>query len=140
MLPIDRGTECRRAALRGFAVKRESGNALGSFVGVLLLVLVTGFLVWRFAPEYLPGVVRAELPRSPLDFSPSDGAPGVAAAPTTAAAPARAENPPLYKWRDANGVLNVTDVPPVGREYETVRVNPDTNVLPSETAPETPDG
>ena len=130
--------QSRIAALRGCRSTRQSGNALGAFIGVLLLVAGIGFLVWRFAPEYLPGVLRIELPRSPLDLSPTVGDPGLAAARTPAAA-ARAENPPLYKWKDANGVLNVSDVPPVGRAYETVVVNPETNVLPSEPAPETLD-
>lgn len=28
----------------------------------------------------------------------------------------------LYRWRDANGVVQVTDVPPAGREYTVVDV------------------
>ena len=28
--------------------------------------------------------------------------------------------PVLYRWRDANGVLHVTDTPPEGRKYERV--------------------
>lgn len=28
--------------------------------------------------------------------------------------------PVLYRWRDANGVLQITDTPPEGRKYERV--------------------
>ena len=28
--------------------------------------------------------------------------------------------PVLYRWRDANGVLQITDTPPKGRKYERV--------------------
>ena len=38
--------------------------------------------------------------------------------------------PPLYKWRDAQGRLHVTDTPPADRPYETVRYDPATNVVP----------
>ena len=43
---------------------------------------------------------------------------------------AQREAPPLYKWRDDKGRLQVTDKPPAGRPYETVRYDPDTNVVP----------
>jgi hypothetical protein len=42
-------------------------------------------------------------------------------------------NPPLYKWRDAKGRLNITDKPPVDRPYETVQYDPDANVVPGAT-------
>ena len=38
--------------------------------------------------------------------------------------------PQLYKWRDAKGVLQITDQPPVGRKYETVSIRQDQNVIP----------
>jgi hypothetical protein len=38
--------------------------------------------------------------------------------------------PQLYKWRDARGVLQITDKPPVGRKYETVSIRQDQNVIP----------
>jgi hypothetical protein len=33
-----------------------------------------------------------------------------------------AAKPKLYRWRDRNGVLQLTDTPPKGRKYETVDV------------------
>lgn len=45
------------------------------------------------------------------------------------------DSPPLYKWRDAKGRLHVTDKPPADRPYETVRYDPNTNVVPSTTTP-----
>ena len=114
----------------------QTGNAAGSLLGMLLLIAAIGFLIWRFAPEYLPGAVRMQLPRSPLDLSQdrAEAQPEAAARAATSAPAERDSNPPLYKWKDSNGVWNVTDTPPSGRSYETVRVNPDTNVLPSEAA------
>jgi hypothetical protein len=47
--------------------------------------------------------------------------------------------PQLYKWRDARGVLQITDKPPVGRKYEKVSIRQDQNVIPmggSEPAPD----
>ena len=34
-----------------------------------------------------------------------------------------AAKPKLYRWRDRNGVLQLTDHPPKGRKYETVDVD-----------------
>jgi len=46
---------------------------------------------------------------------------------TAAAAPGRAgttpsAGPALYRWRDEAGVVQITDVPPKGREYTVVDV------------------
>lgn len=133
------GAGRHNAALHGSGIARQSGNVLGAFIGILLVVTVVGFLAWRFAPEYLPGFIRLELPRSPLDSTPAEAQPRAAVTAGTSAVPGREANPPLYKWKDANGVWNVTDVPPKGRAYETVRVNPETNVLPSEPGSERPE-
>jgi len=62
---------------------------------------------WRYAPDTLPGFARNTLPRSPES------------------------NPPLYRWRDAEGRWQITDVPPADRPYETVVVDPRTNVVPA---------
>ena len=35
-------------------------------------------------------------------------------------AEAAADASVLYRWRDANGVLQITDTPPMGRKYERV--------------------
>ena len=41
-----------------------------------------------------------------------------------AAAEAADARPSLYRWRDANGVLQITDTPPKGRKYERVDAEP----------------
>lgn len=41
-----------------------------------------------------------------------------------AAAQAEAARPVLYRWRDANGVLQITERPPKGRKYEKVDLEP----------------
>ena len=77
---------------------------------VLALAAAASWAWWRYAPQSLPGIAREALPHSPA---------------------ARPENPPLYKWRDAKGQWQITDVPPDGRPYETIVVDPNTNVMPS---------
>lgn len=46
-----------------------------------------------------------------------------------------AQNPPLYKWRDAKGRVHVTDTPPADRPYETLHYDPDANVVPASPPP-----
>lgn len=70
---------------------------------------------WYFAPQTLPTSVRHAAPVSPNAANAS---------------------PPLYKWRDAKGRLNVTDVPPTDRPYETLVYNPNTNVVPGYRRPD----
>ena len=41
-----------------------------------------------------------------------------------AAANAEDARPVLYRWRDANGVLQITEEPPKGRKYEKVDMEP----------------
>lgn len=41
-----------------------------------------------------------------------------------AAAAAEAARPVLYRWRDADGVLQITETPPKGRKYERVDREP----------------
>ena len=41
-----------------------------------------------------------------------------------AAAAAEAARPVLYRWRDANGVLQITEKPPKGRKYQRVEREP----------------
>jgi hypothetical protein len=74
---------------------------------LLLLALIGAACWWYFAGDSLPGPIRAIVPASPR------------AAPL------------LYKWRDAKGGLHVTDQPPADRPYETVRYDPNVNVVPS---------
>ncbi|MCP5160022.1 MAG: DUF4124 domain-containing protein [Gammaproteobacteria bacterium] len=39
---------------------------------------------------------------------------------------------PLYRWRDGQGQLQVTDRPPQGRPYETIQYRSDANVIPKQ--------
>lgn len=41
-----------------------------------------------------------------------------------AAAAAEAARPVLYRWRDANGVLQITEQPPKGRKYQRIEREP----------------
>jgi hypothetical protein len=83
----------------------------GPFALVLLFALAAVVAWWYFAPDTLPGFVGAYLPASPTSA------------------------PALYKWRDAQGHLHYTDAPPTDRPYETVRYDPNANVLPKGVAP-----
>ena len=47
-----------------------------------------------------------------------------ARAEQAAAAQARDAVPALYRWRDAHGVLQVTDAPPKGVHFERIGVRP----------------
>src|SRR6185503_9919823 len=43
----------------------------------------------------------------------------------------------LYRWRDADGILQITDKPPKGRKYEKVKIRDDLNIIPM-SPPATP--
>ena len=89
---------------------RAQGGALPWLLA--LLAAAAGLAAWwYFAPDTLPKSLTALAPPSPR------------------AAPA------LYKWRDAKGGLHVTDVPPTDRPYETVRYDPNVNVVPNVMPP-----
>jgi Domain of unknown function (DUF4124) len=88
----------------------RQGGRIWPFMLVLLL-LVAGTAWWYFAPDSMPEPLRRVLPRS-----------------------ARA-NPPLYRWHDAQGHVQVTDTPPADRPYETLQYDPKTNVVPSDASP-----
>lgn len=79
--------------------------ALGVLVTLVLLGGAAAY-VWYYQPESLPREWRRENPRS------------------------REYMPPVYRWVDAQGVTQLTDKPPVDRPYETVRVDPNTNIVP----------
>lgn len=82
--------------------------------GLLALLAAAVAAWWYFAPQTLPVAVRHAAPVSPN---------------------AQSASPMLYKWRDARGQLNVTDVPPTDRPYQTVRYDPNTNVVPGYRRP-----
>ncbi|MFO1517683.1 MAG: DUF4124 domain-containing protein [Lysobacterales bacterium] len=91
---------------------RQQGRAVLWIVPVLALAAALAW--WYFAPDTLPPALRHAAPPSPrLDAAP----------------------PALYKWRDAQGQLHVTDVPPTDRPYETVRYRPELNVVPAYRKP-----
>lgn len=66
------------------------------------------------------GAVAWWLAREPAPASPIS-----ANAPATAAASGRksATGQVLYRWRDEAGIVQVTDVPPKGRDYSTIDVD-----------------
>lgn len=79
-------------------------------LGVLVTLLVqaaAAAYVWQFEPERLPAEWRRANPNS------------------------RDYMPVLYRWKDTAGVVQVTDRPPPDRPYETVRIDPNTNRVPS---------
>lgn len=85
-------------------------------LALLLGLLLAGAVVWwmdrgdrRTAPEGAPQAARPE-------------------------GPAR----PVYRWRDDDGVLQITDTPPSGRPYEKVDIPAERNIVPM-TVPE-PEG
>jgi hypothetical protein len=42
-----------------------------------------------------------------------------------------AAEPVLYRWRDRNGVVQITDTPPPkGRKYQRVKIRDDQNIIP----------
>lgn len=77
----------------------------------LLVQAALGAWLWYYEPERLPQEWRRANPQS------------------------RDYMPVLYRWKDAQGVVQVTDRPPPGRPYETVTVHPDTNVAPLDREP-----
>jgi hypothetical protein len=84
----------------------RSGRANVLFLCLLALAAAAGTW-WYFAPQSMPGWLARKVPSSP------------------------SLGPPLYKWYDAQGRLHVTDTPPTDRPYETVRYDPNANVVPS---------
>ena len=86
------------------SARTSRGRVLVPMLIVVLIAAALGW--WYFAPQTLPAFISSTLPRSP-------------------------RVPLLYKWRDANGRLQVTDAPPADRPYETVQYDPNTNVVPS---------
>lgn len=81
----------------------------GFLSGLLVAVVLLGGAaawVWYRAPEHLPLEWRRDNPNS-RDYAPR-----------------------VYRWKDAAGRTQLTDTPPGDRPYETLRVDPDTNVVP----------
>lgn len=86
------------------------GFLLGA--GAVIVLLAAGAAwVWYYAPESLPAEWRRDNPNS-RDYAPV-----------------------IYRWKDANGVVQLTDRPPANRPFETVRIDPDRNIVPGTPAP-----
>jgi len=77
----------------------------GMLVTIALLAGAAAW-VWYRAPQHLPLELRRDNPNS-RDYAPK-----------------------VYRWKDEAGRTQLTDQPPAGRPYETVRIDPDTNVVP----------
>lgn len=86
----------------------------GFLIGVLVtigLLAAAAAWVWRYEPERLPQEWRRENPNS-RDYMPT-----------------------LYRWHDDQGRVQLTDTPPKDRRYETVRIDPNRNVVPTTLPP-----
>jgi hypothetical protein len=70
--------------------------------------LGAGALAWWLTREAAPAA------------SPASAA--MPAASAAAGAPPASDGPALYRWRDDAGVVQVTDIPPRGRDYTLVDV------------------
>jgi hypothetical protein len=78
----------------------------GSLVILAVLAAAAGY-VWRYSPESLPEEWR-RANRHSRDYTPA-----------------------VYRWKDDRGVVQLTDAPPTDRPYETLRIRPDQNVVPT---------
>ena len=79
-------------------------------IGMLLLAIALGVAAWWWFTSEMP---RRERER--------------AKAAEHATVQAERANS-LYRWRDANGNLQVTDTPPKGRKYERIGRQPDDGI------------
>lgn len=86
---------------------------LGLLAAIVLLGLAATW-IWHHQPEHLPREWRRANPNS-QDYMPE-----------------------VYRWRDAQGRVQITDTPPVDRPYETVRIDPNRNLIPAGTPPSGP--
>lgn len=86
-------------------------NFLLGMLTALALLAGAAAWVWHYQPERLPQEWRRANPNSD-DYMPA-----------------------LYRWRDAEGRVQLTDRPPPDRPYETVRVDPEQNRIPAGQSP-----
>jgi uncharacterized protein DUF4124 len=87
---------------------RHGAHGRASVYFMTLVALVAAVAAWwYFAPASMPAWLARSVPASPK------------------------LGPALYKWRDDKGRLHVTDAPPTDRQYERVRYDPNTNVVPA---------
>ncbi len=97
-------------------------------LAVIVLVIAVAAVIWFTMPQLVPAGWRPA----------AHDAGARATSETSSTAAARDGSPPLYKWRDAQGVWNITDRPPSDRPYERVVVDPNQNVVPTGVAPWSP--
>ena len=83
---------------------------LGALTTLALLTLAAAW-VWHFEPERMPQEWRRKNPNS-MEYMPV-----------------------LYRWKDAQGRVQLTDEPPTDRPYEAVQIDPNRNVLPASRPP-----
>lgn len=86
-------------------------NFLFGMATAIALMAATGVWFWHYRPERLPQEWRRQNPNS-TDYMPT-----------------------LYRWRDAQGRIQVTDKPPVDRPFEPVRIDPNQNMVPRDRVP-----
>lgn len=93
---------------RHYFMGRQTGRA---WIWLLLIWIAFGAVAgyWYYNPYGAPDWFRAWLPGM--------------------ANPATAK--PLYRWRDDQDHLHITDRPPEGHPYEVLTYRKDTNVIPS---------
>ena len=78
----------------------------------LVLGALVGIVLYEYAaPQQVPTWVRSWLPSLPEHTG------------------------TLYRWRDDQGRMQITDKPPKNRPYEEVHYRSDTNVLPGAARP-----
>ncbi len=91
--------------------RRGQTGAVPIWLLLVLGVLGGVLLYWYTTPQETPSWVRDWLPGMPEYTG------------------------PLYRWRDDQGRIQVTDKPPKGRTYEEVRYRADANVMPGAPRP-----
>jgi hypothetical protein len=94
--------------------RAQAGRGAVNLLLALALIALAAWGWWRYYPQTLPESLRPQRP----------------------VAPPPAASPTLYKWKDDQGLWNITDHPPKGRAFEAVVVDPNTNVVPSSSPPE----
>ena len=79
----------------------------GQAAWLIALIALGGVIAyWYATPQQTPAWIRSWLPGLPEYTG------------------------PVYRWRDDQGRLQVTDQPPWNRPYETVQYRSDANVMP----------
>lgn len=78
---------------------------LGAAVAIICVASAAAW-VWFQRPDLLPESVQQQNVNSPK-YAPA-----------------------VYRWKDAQGRTQIGDVPPIDHPYETVRIDPNTNVVP----------